>query len=492
MRMRWVAEAACVALTWTSLLASMAFADQPDGGREGMLTPDAVETVGQVSPPNASKSKLDPELVVRGESAFMVACTSCHDAQRALQKSKSFSGWMSTVRRMAGKDGASIEQGDIEPIAAYLASLGQDTATAKDSESSDGIGATSFATIAPLFRGGDDRPQVENPGFFADAWFGMEFTTRTPLRGNVTLCTSCHSQNQAYSVEVVELSATLDLKRWLCPCDLLPLNIEANVKAGRFVVPFGGYSAMSHPGVYRTLTNPLMFDMGRRVFGNVGPPRQPVLPLPYADEGVNLHTQLSLFEDGFATFDLYGVNGLQEASFVPGGGVPSVFFTSRSYTDNNSRPALGGRVTVGNPLLRFGGSLMVGDYQKDGDPQRRYQISGVDVTASHRDLGRFYFEYAVRDEDAFGSPGLSNKIYGTVTEAEIPLLSRPRIGLLGRYDTLRYRDTFGPNAGINRLTWGLTAVLPDGSLLIVNHEHWMFPAPQSEVDVVGARWVTTF
>ena len=114
------------------------------------------------------------------------------------------------------------------------------------------------------------------------------------------------------------------------------------------------------------------------------------------------------------------------------------------------------------------------------------------MTASYRDLGRFYFEYAIRDEDAFGSPGLSNKIDGTVTEAEITLLSHPRIGLLGRYDTLRYRDVFGPNAGINRFTWGLTAVLPGGSLLIVNHEYWMFPAPQSDVDVVGARWVVTY
>jgi hypothetical protein len=376
-----------------------------------------------------------------------------------------------------------------EPIAAYLASLGRTEMTGeKVAGTSDGVGANLFATLAPFFRTADEQHPIENPSFFPDAWFGAEFTSNLPLRGNVTLCTSCHSPQQAYSLEVVELSATLDLKRALCPCETLPLNLEANVKAGRFVVPFGAYSAMSHPGVYRTLTNPLMFNMGRRVFGNVGPPRQPVLPLPNADEGVNLHTKVSLFDDSFATLDLYGVNGLQEVSFAPG----SVFFTSRSYTDNNSQPAVGGRVTVGNQLVRCGGSMMTGEYQNYGDPRRLYQVSGVDLTARYKDFARFYFEYAIRSEDAVGGPGLRNTVYGTVTEAEIRLLNRPRIGLLGRYDTLRYRDTYGPNADINRFTWGLTAVLPGGSLLIVNHEHWLFPAPQDDVDVVGARWVVTF
>ena len=54
--------------------------------------------------------------------------------------------------------------------------------------------------------------------------------------------------------------------------------LSANVKAGRFVVPFGAFAARSHPGSLRTVTSPLMFNMGRRV----GPiaPRQPVLPGP--------------------------------------------------------------------------------------------------------------------------------------------------------------------------------------------------------------------
>jgi hypothetical protein len=347
-----------------------------------------------------------------------------------------------------------------------------------------------------MFRGGSDAKQVENPGFFADAWFGSEITTRTPLRGNVTLCTSCHTQNQAYSLEVVELSATLDLKQLICPSDSAPLNWEANVKAGRFVVPFGAFSAMSHPGVYRTLTPPLMFNMGRRVVGNVGPPtRQPVLPLPFSDEGVNLHAKLDLFEDSSATLDLYGVNGLQAGGGIPGVGPTSIFFTSRSYSDNNSKPAWGGRVTIGQSFIRFGGSLMAGEYQDDGDARQRYQISGVDVTANYRDFARFYFEYAMRREDAPGSPGVKSTVYGLVTEVEMTLFSRPRIGLLGRYDNLQYRDLFStglPNADLDRLTWGLTSVLPGGSLLIVNHEHWMFPAPQKAVEVVGVRWVVSF
>jgi hypothetical protein len=69
-----------------------------------------------------------------------------------------------------------------------------------------------------------------------------------------------------------------------CRCDD---GREFLVKAGRFIVPFGAFSAMANPSTYRTVTQPLMFDMGRRVFVPGAPPNQPVLPMPFADEGVD-------------------------------------------------------------------------------------------------------------------------------------------------------------------------------------------------------------
>lgn len=139
MRMRWFAEVVCFSVTWISLLASSAFLDQPKGGHVYLLVPSAADAVGQVSPAKTGESKLDPAMVVRGESAFMVSCTSCHDAQRTLQNNKSFSGWMATVRRMANKDDAAIAQADIEPIATYLTSLGRAEDATKNDGPSDGV-----------------------------------------------------------------------------------------------------------------------------------------------------------------------------------------------------------------------------------------------------------------------------------------------------------------------------------------------------------------
>src|SRR5204863_9424807 len=66
---------------------------------------------------------IDAATVSAGQAAFSRSCTSCHDEQRSLQKSKSYSGWLSTVQRMASKTGADISSADAAPIAAYLASV---------------------------------------------------------------------------------------------------------------------------------------------------------------------------------------------------------------------------------------------------------------------------------------------------------------------------------------------------------------------------------
>src|SRR5262245_33113785 len=85
---------------------------------------DSAATVRQPSRPASEPgSSLDPEAVRFGRAAFESSCTACHEAERAFGKSKSYAGWLATVRRMAAKDGADIRAGDVEPIAAYLAAV---------------------------------------------------------------------------------------------------------------------------------------------------------------------------------------------------------------------------------------------------------------------------------------------------------------------------------------------------------------------------------
>ncbi len=167
------------------------------------------------------------------------------------------------------------------------------------------------------------------------------------------------------------------------------------------------------------------------------------------------------------------------------------FTRSRSYADNNSKPAVGGRATVGNKRIRFGGSIMTGRFEDDMQPAANYKLAGADATARFCDNQvRLYFEYAMRRNDTiFPRRQIA---HGIVSELEVSLLSEPNLKALLRYDTLKHRD-FNGESSIHRFTWGLSTTLIGGSLFIINHEHWNFPTATSEdVDVFGFRWVATF
>ncbi|MDA1052612.1 MAG: hypothetical protein O3C40_19320 [Planctomycetota bacterium] len=431
----------------------------------------------------------DGAMTAQGQAAFWDCCTACHDAGRSLERSKTYGEWLATIRRMAVKDGAAVSPADFDPIAEYLASrsisAGQETPRGEST-----FGDVSLnATISTVWRGGNDDVAIEKPGFFADVWVGAQWQPRGPFRATVTACTSCHSDRNSsagFTIELVEASASVNLSDLITGdsaadsgCERL-LNVEA--KAGRFVVPFGGFAAMSHPGVYRTITTPLMFNMGRRV-GFVGP-LQPVLPGPYADEGVNLHSRLALVGDTAMTLDVFAVNGLQQ-------GGPGIFNASRRYDDNNREPAVGGRMTVGNSSYRLGASLMTGTLQDDGAPQLDYQLASADATWRYEDRLRAYFEYAIRSDDSVFVAGGRNHTYGIVIETEYYLPHDSPLSLLARYDTLEHRDASFGNTSTDRFTWGLNYRLPGGSLLMVNHEHWMLDSQPDDMDVIGIRWTAT-
>lgn len=467
---------------------------------------------GFATPPLQAQSS-DSQLIARGRLAFQSSCVECHDAERALKKKKSPSGWLETVRRMARLDDADISQADIIPIAAYLASKDQPArasfdatadmgAEGEESESgqgsdslsdqlvgeseSIGSGLSTSAAFSTLWRNGNDN--LENPNFFADVWLGADWQPDGPLRAKATACTSCHSDQtggSGFTLELVEAYAAIDLLAFVnrCPKPERPCgpNFEAELKAGRFVVPFGQFSSMVHPGAHRTVTVPLMFNMGREVNPQNG--RPPVLPMPYSDEGVDVRTKVE-FRDLSATLDVYGVNGLQ--GFGPG----IQFTPSRSYSDNNSDVAFGSRATVGSKHLRFGASVMSGRMQNEGTRNLSYHLSGVDSTLALLDNQiRMYFEYALRRNDSLF--GVRQIAYGTVTEIDALLWEDPNLRMLVRYDTLEHRD-FRGSEGIRRFTWGVSTTVLGGSTLILNHEHWRFSDRGPDTDLLGIRWLAVF
>src|SRR5262245_13022882 len=86
-------------------------AQDPDTPAKPQDTPAKKDGAGQ---------KFDPAVVSAGQAAFERGCVKCHDAARALERTKDLAGWRATVKRMAARRGADIPTADIEPIAVYL------------------------------------------------------------------------------------------------------------------------------------------------------------------------------------------------------------------------------------------------------------------------------------------------------------------------------------------------------------------------------------
>jgi len=196
-----------------------------------------------------------------------------------------------------------------------------------------------------------------------------------------------------------------------CKCDD---GYEMLFKAGRFIVPFGAFSEMANPSTYRTVTMPLMFNMGRRVFVPGWPPRQPVLPAPFSDEGFDFMYRAPVLENILFTLDAYAINGLQ-------GTGSNIFNRSRAYFDNNEDPSGGARMTLGGDFFRLGTSVLSGNLADQGQPHVYYTLAGGDATAQITDWLRFYFEYAMRRQDSAIAAGTKETTSGTVTQLELRL-----------------------------------------------------------------------
>jgi hypothetical protein len=455
--------------------------------------------------PNAAAPKpspFDAALVARGNSAFQNACTQCHDAERSTTKTKSLAGWRGTVRRMAGKSGADVPQGDWEAIAVYLASLsapsGGDGAAAGGAAAQDTLAQqfALWATFSPMWREGSDH--MELPGFFPLTWVGVNWQGQGPLSARATACVTCHNEpGNGHRIELVEAAMRIDLMHLACGRDT---PVKAVVDAGRFIVPFGAFSSQVNPGVYRTVALPLIFTMGQRVFPtDIG---DPVLPMPYADQGANLSTSVPLSEKGNATFDAYVVNGLR------GNSTGIDFYDSRNYVSGNKEPAAGTRVTIGNQFVRLGSSLTAGRFNDDSGsgPQHQglyYRIYGFDLQARYENLLRFQVEFADRDTDRVVSlPGqllAREHVSGMYLEGEVRLRRKSKLSFVTRYDLLDHRSPVPPPGSVltgrfdvRRTTWGVNYQLAGNSLLMVNYERWILPGPLPNLNVYGVRWAATF
>jgi hypothetical protein len=465
------------------------------------------------------RPRFDPAVVSAGQAAFEQFCTKCHAAERSLSRTKDLAGWRATARRMASRQGANIPAQEIEPIATYLTSrsagpTGDGAAPTGELEAKpDTSSLSAFITASPLWRGGNTH--VQNPGFFPETWVGAAWQGKV-LSARVTACVSCHGTAQGdpagiflSRVEVVEALVRVDLSEYVDKC--LP-GVQCAIEGGRLIVPFGAFSAQVNPSLYRTVSKPLIFNMGQRVFKNdIG---EPVLPMPYADEGVNVNIVVPIGDFGTgpitATMDSYLVNSLtgDQADGVQ-------FYRSRDLVGNNFTVAEGGRFTLGGPNVRAGTSVTHGTFNDPTTPDLipgkslHYTIYGFDIQAHYEDLLRFQAEFARRNNDRVttntpsGLPLLfSEHIDGYYVEGEVRPWRKARVSLLARYDWMMRNSRELPTPAsilpapifnVHRTTLGLNVQLWRQSLLMFDWEHWSTSeGVRQNVDVYGVRYAITF
>jgi cytochrome c2 len=448
-----------------------------------------------------TKEKFDPALVQQGTTAFNNYCVSCHDAQKSTSQTKTVAGWQATVRRMAQKDGAQIPENVHESISVYLASLG---ASGKESGAGSAETTPSFsanATMSAMYRA-TGNGNLEDPGHFGDAWIGFAWQNKGPVSARVTTCITCHIQGlQLGNIDLVEACARLDLNKLLSSGEAEKTLVKANIEAGRFVVPFGAYYQQVNPGVNRSVSSPLIYNMGLRVYPNdLG---DPVLPMPYSDSGASLNVTLPFKDSTNMTMNGYVVNGLQ------GGPAGVDFYQSRSYVDNNRWPAGGGRVTIGGANLRLGASATGGRFNIDAgtgplNQGMHYFIYGADAVFRWKDVVRLQFEYAERDSDRLQTTPTTSifrdRIGGYYLQGEVLVFRDWRISLFSRFDSQLTHSPSPPlgsqlttgNFSVDRITYGVNWSLPGGSLLMVNLEQWLLPSGFNNINVLGLRWASTF
>jgi len=249
------------------------------------------------------------------------------------------------------------------------------------------------------------------------------------ISANVKLCYGCHG------VEVD--MAFVDLR----VVDALSFRV------GRFNPAFGDFPLRHDPANHRTADKPLPYDMGRMLRmreWNMG-----VLPSPYVDQGLEVNGSHWFGDVVQLDYAAHVVSGLRAGAED----VDLDWMMSRSvyYIDQNSEPAVGGRLALTLDLSAFavmtlGSSAIWG--HADPDRKLSYAIVGVDGYLRIADF-ELRGEYLVRrmqmamhepdERFRYGPVGEEYDDYflkdGFYFEATAPI--HDRIELVGRFDGLR-------------------------------------------------------
>mgnify|MGYP003406982076 CR=1 FL=1 len=313
----------------------------------------------------------------------------------------------------------------------------------------------------------------------------VDFTDN--VSANVKLCYGCHGMELGM--------AFVDLR----------VFDELNVRVGRFNPGFGDFSLRHDPANHRTADKPLPYDMGRMLrlkeFGNG------VLPSPYVDQGVEVNGTHWFGDAVQLDYAVHAVGGLRAGATDLD--VDFISMRSTYYIDNNSEPALGGRLSLtlnmtDDVLLTFGGSGTWGHL----DPKRQhtYWVAGADVYLRvysfdlHAEylIRRTEFDVGSSPDTTFrygpGKDGRYDNFFlkdGFYVEGNLPL--NPHLELVARFDGLRRIGNLSvnsplksKNSAVLRYTAGVNVILQGSVRLKLTGEFYDFTDFDDEVAVNAA------
>jgi hypothetical protein len=312
-------------------------------------------------------------------------------------------------------------------------------------------------------------PRTAYDGFTTEVALKLAVDVSERLSANVKVCHGCHG---------FELPmAYFDYR----------VADELNFRIGRFSPSFGSFNVRHDPANHATSSKPLPYDMGRmlrKTEWNLG-----VIPSPFPDNGLEIggtHWFGDRVQMDYAT---YAVSGFKADEGSPDIDWSHSISQGSSLTDNNGRPAVGGRWALTSRIgeandVTAGASIMYGTY----DPANRvsYTIMGADVAAR---LGRtqIRFEYLVRHQQfeacsttlcldpgpmqAFDKHGAYLEVERTMTDA---LTLVARADGLYRTGDLPMSSLLRPRSAIFRYTGGGTLAVIPGWRIKASAELWSF------------------
>ncbi|MBK7864448.1 MAG: hypothetical protein IPJ65_38760 [Archangiaceae bacterium] len=261
-----------------------------------------------------------------------------------------------------------------------------------------------------------------------------------------------------------------------------------NLQVGRVGVPFGEFSVRYDPTSHRTVSKPLIYEMGRMPYYGRNAFNLGVVPQPYVDTGAVVYGQLWFGEQVQLWYGAYAVAGYKGSNDVDW-----VSMRTPYYLDNNRFPSGGGRAVLtisGSPGsvfrdLTLGFSGMHGTY--DPESQKKYSVFGADFSLRlgpvtfrteaawmRMNLDPFAKGYRYDLVDPWFEKG------GFFAELEHPIGSH--LIMLYRFDLLRRVGTPLPGAlaemsfdsRILRYTGAAQVLLGESVFLKASYEYWWF------------------